>query len=449
MTVQWMQAKFPGVRFYEHLDRKHGIRPDKNFYLRYRYQGKRYEEHVGWASQGWSAEKASIELSKLKEAHTTGNGPVSLAEKRELERLRREKVKAEEARLEKENISFGQYFQETYLPPEEGGDKKKKHKNKELRRFTEEQRKFITEEQLFRLWLAPHIGSIPFKDISEFHMRKIKKAMLDAKKSARTIQYAFAVVRQVWNMARRDKTAAGDCPTIHTKAPKFDNKRLRFLSFTEAETLLTALKDRSEQLHNIALMSLRTGMRAGEIFKLQWGYIDFARGLLNIVNTKTKRNRVAFMTDDVKTMLQNVHGHGKDKNAFVFYNSKGEPIKEISSSFDRTVKQIGFNDGVVDRPQKVVFHTLRHTFASWHIESGTTLYTLKELMGHSTLAMTERYSHLGQNKQQDAVKDLEASMEQKRIELEEKRKEEQKRLELENKEKGKTKQPKFIIRRGK
>ena len=418
MTVQWQQTSFPGVRFYEHLARKHGVKPDKNFVIRYRYQGKRYEEPVGWASEGWSAQKASIELSKLKEAHTTGNGPVSLAEKRELERLRREKVKAEQARLEKENITFGQYFLHTYLPPEEEGNKTKKHKNKKLRSFTEEQRKFITEEQLFRLWLAPQIGNVPFKSISEFHMRKISKAMIDAKKSARTIQYAFAVVRQVWNMARRDKTATGNSPTIHVKAPKIDNRRLRFLSPAEAKTLLTALKARSEQLHNLALLSLQTGMRAGEVFSLKWGHVDFARGFINIVDTKSGRNRVAYMTGEVKVMLKGLCWQGKDQGAFVFTDSKGNQIKEISASFDRAVKQIGINDGIADPRQKVVFHTLRHTFASWLVENGTDLYTVKELLGHSTLAMTERYSHLGENTLQGAVKSLETAMNKKRIALE-------------------------------
>jgi site-specific recombinase XerD len=47
---------------------------------------------------------------------------------------------------------------------------------------------------------------------------------------------------------------------------------------------------------------------------------------------------------------------------------------------------------------------LRHTFASWLVENGTDLYVVKELMGHSTIAMTERYSHLGNNARQEAIR---------------------------------------------
>ena len=63
---------------------------------------------------------------------------------------------------------------------------------------------------------------------------------------------------------------------------------------------------------------------------------------------------------------------------------------------------------------KVVFHTLRHTFASWLVEQGIDLYSVKELMGHGTLAMTERYSHLSPDKLRRAIKTLEAGMEKGR-----------------------------------
>ena len=58
------------------------------------------------------------------------------------------------------------------------------------------------------------------------------------------------------------------------------------------------------------------------------------------------------------------------------------------------VAELGLNDGVTDRLQKVVFHTCRHTCASWLAQVGIPLYQIKEIMGHSTIAITERYSHL-------------------------------------------------------
>jgi len=85
---------------------------------------------------------------------------------------------------------------------------------------------------------------------------------------------------------------------------------------------------------------------------------------------------------------------------------KGDKIKAISKTFDRVVKELGLNDGVTDPRDRVVFHTLRHTFASWLAIQGTPIYTIKELMGHKTLAMTERYSHLIPDSKRSAIKGL-------------------------------------------
>jgi len=395
MKVQWRNSSFPGVRYYEHHSRKHGINPDRNFVIRYRFKGKRYEEPVGWASKGWSARKAANELAKLKEAHTTGQGPVSLAEKREQEKKRREEQKAEKTRLEKENITLETFYTDTYSPVAATSKKKLS---------------CDTEDHLYRNWIKPAMGKLPIRDITPFHIEKLKKKMLDAEKTPRTLQYAFAIIRQVWNTARRANLVSGDTPTLNVKIPKIDNRRLRFLSQEEAHTLLYGLAWRSEQLYNIALLSLHTGMRAGEIFSLTWGRIDFTRGLISIVDAKAVKTRTAYMTAQVKSMLQGLYGKGKDQNALVFPNRDGERIKEVSQSFDRAVTEIGFNKGIEDPRQRVVFHSLRHTFAGWLVENGTDLYTVKELMGHSTISMTERYSHLGENTLQGAVKNLEKSM---------------------------------------
>jgi site-specific recombinase XerD len=114
------------------------------------------------------------------------------------------------------------------------------------------------------------------------------------------------------------------------------------------------------------------------------------------------------MTEAVKEILcEKTRGENDD---LVFSGRGDGRITSVSQTFDRVVKGLGLNKGVTDPRQKVVFHTLRHTYASWLVESGVDLYTVKELMGHSTIALTERYSHLGNNTLQNAVKVLEKSM---------------------------------------
>jgi integrase len=74
---------------------------------------------------------------------------------------------------------------------------------------------------------------------------------------------------------------------------------------------------------------------------------------------------------------------------------------------------MGLNEGITDPRQKVTFHTLRHTFASWLAIQGESLITIKELLGHKSMAMTERYSHLTPDHKHLAVKNLEAGFKRK------------------------------------
>ena len=71
--------------------------------------------------------------------------------------------------------------------------------------------------------------------------------------------------------------------------------------------------------------------------------------------------------------------------------------------FTRAVKESGLNKGVTDSRQKVVFHTLRHTFASWIIQEGYPIALASEMLGHSTINLTMRYSHLASDQVRQAV----------------------------------------------
>lgn len=392
--AEWHGTKFPGVRYREHPERKHGIRKDQYFAVRYQKDGERREEGLGWLSEGWTAQKAYDKLADLKRTGKT------LQEEREEARAARRHAKAEEERIRLESITFSEFWHKTYFP-QVHADKKPKTAQ--------------SEEQFFRLWIEPVLGDKTFLNIAPIHLEQIKRNMSAAGKSPRTIQYCLAVVRQVFNLARIRRVFRGTNPVSDVKKPSVDNRRMRFLTHEEAEVLMAELKRRSLQLHDIALLSLHCGLRAGEIFNLEWQDVNFGQGQVHVAqlfirDPKNKHNRYAHMTSAVRRMLE----HRQESTGPVFKTKTGEKIREVSSAFDKAVSAVGLNEGITDRRQRVVFHTLRHTYASWLVEAGTHLFVVKELMGHQTLAMTERYSHVSDERLKAAVNGLEASIEKSR-----------------------------------
>jgi integrase len=196
------------------------------------------------------------------------------------------------------------------------------------------------------------------------------------------------------------------------KVPKFDNRRNRFLSHKEAGALLDRLKGKNEQVYQMALLGLQTGMRASEIFNLTWGCIDTDRGIITILDAKSGKGRPAFMTEQIKTMF-NAMSRGKN-DAIVFPNKNGKAYTEISHIFRDAVVDLKLNENVSDKRQRVCFHSLRHSFGSYHAEAGTDLYVIKSLMGHGSITLTERYSHLSQGTLQASTGNLERAIEEAR-----------------------------------
>jgi integrase len=225
--------------------------------------------------------------------------------------------------------------------------------------------------------------------------------MLDAGRAPRTVAYALAVVRQVINYARDHGFFHDINPVSKVKTPRNDNRRIRFLSYDEAEKLLKELASRSPDLHDMALLALHCAPRAGEIFGLTWKDIDFERGLVTLRHTKNGRVRHVPMTDRVKEMLK-AREQVRDSE-LVFPSQYGGKRKEVSNAFEKAVKDLGWNKGIQDSRQRVVFHTLRHTCASWLVMAGVPLYTVKEYLGHQQISQTDRYAHLAPDSLQQAT----------------------------------------------
>lgn len=393
MAVKWISSRFPGVRFYEHASRKHGVKFDRYFAIRAQVNGKRREEGLGWASEGWTEQKASTVLAELKKAHSTGEGAQTLKEKRSLADAERKARQEKEEQKAREALTFAEFFTEHYAPH---ASQDKKHCS------------FRREDSLFRNWISKAIGSRPMRQTGAIDLERLKRTMAAAELKPRTIEYALAVVRQVFNYARRIGFYDQDSPTKLVKKPKVNNARLRYLEHPEAEKLLGKVAEVSPDLHDVTLLSLHCGARFGEAAALTWNNVDFSKGLLTLLDTKHGDRQVP-MTAQVKAVLET-----RSKNAragLVFPSRKGRMRTRISKTFMAALESLGLNDGRVDSRERLCFHSLRHTYASWHVLAGTDLYTLGKLMGHKTPGMTARYGHLSPEGAARATRAFEAALE--------------------------------------
>jgi integrase len=396
----WIKTSFRGVRYREHETRKHGVKFDRYFSIRYKLNGKGKEEGLGWASEGMTADDAYEELKLIKANIKRAQGPQSLAEKREdlLEQKEAEKEAAE--RAEKEAITFGKFFSDSYLPQAKQ-DKKETSVGR--------------ENGLFNVWIKPVIGDIPLKDVTPLRLEKIKRDMKAGELSDRSIEYALSVVRQVFNTAKRLKAFTGENPTNDVKFPKPDNGRMRFLTKKEAEALLNYLRLHSPDVHDITLLSLHCGLRFGEIAALTWQDVDTKKGVLTIRDAKAG-SRYAFMTDQA-TAIMKARQENKSKKSkpsdYIFQSRKDKKLKQISLTFAKAVDALKFNEGIDDPRLQIVFHSCRHSYASWLIEQNQDLYTVQKLLGHKTNVMTQRYAHLTENKLKDAAKALSKALKTK------------------------------------
>jgi integrase len=134
-------------------------------------------------------------------------------------------------------------------------------------------------------------------------------------------------------------------------------------------------------VHDEALLALFAGLRAGEIHKLTWGDVDFSTGTMFIRDAKNGTSRHAFLNAEIHSML--LRRYKEQAKADYVFPAEGGKLREwVPDTFARTVAALGMNEGVTDARQKVVFHTLRHTFASWLVMRGVPLYDVAKLVGH-------------------------------------------------------------------
>lgn len=390
--MKWKKSAYPGVRYYEHESRKFNRQKDKNFHIRY-YDAEKVlrEEPVGWLSEGVTAETASKLRGTLKHNIKHGLRPQSLADMRA---MKEEDDLAEAGRKkqeELENIKFGEAADQ-YL---------KWSKNNK--------KSYKADRYRYDKHLGKRFADMPMKSISPFDLEKLKSTMKKKRLTPATIGQVLQLIRAVYRKAIEWGLYRGKIPKM--SFPKIANRRVAFLSVEQTHQLLNRLKEKSFQLWCQSVLSVYAGLRFSEIAKLENQDINIESETIHIRDPKSGYDRHAYITEPIKKMIDELWTENGKQNGLVFPDVTGKRQNRVSATFARTVKELGFNSGATDYRQKIVFHSLRHTFGSHLAMSGASLQTIQELMGHRNIETTMRYSHLLPNIKRGAVQELAGALE--------------------------------------
>ena len=242
-------------------------------------------------------------------------------------------------------------------------------------------------------WLTRHLKKTPLSSIDKDLIDTLAEKKAKEKRtghgwkakgssvSLTTVNRYLACLRAVLRSAWEWGWIEAPPPVSLRKSP---SKRIRFLSKEEAARLLALLPPHLAPLVGFALA---TGLRQKNILELTWSQIDMEREILWIHGDQAKGGREIRVPLNGEAMRILEGERGKHPGRVFTY--RGKPMETVGEAFDRAVKKAGIED--------FRFHDLRHTWASWHVQSGTPLAVLKELGGWASMDMVFRYAHLGES----------------------------------------------------
>lgn len=236
--------------------------------------------------------------------------------------------------------------------------------------------------------LNKELGNLALIDISNSILEKIALKREAKGLSAASINRMFSLIRAILNRAMKQWEWIDKVPYMRMR--KEPSGRVRYLTKDEANALLSVLPT---HLRLMAKFTLATGLRASNVYKLKWS--DIRNKTLTVSSSDAKAGRTFSipLNLDAISVLKECSSNPHMIYVFVYNNKR---IKQCSTrAWRNALIKVGIKD--------FRWHDLRHTWASWHVQNGTSLHELKELGAWSSYEMVLRYAHLSSDKLTEAA----------------------------------------------
>jgi integrase len=273
----------------------------------------------------------------------------------------------------------------------------------EYKKWCERQRSFRSKEgfikQLIQAFGNLQLRYFNTRLVEQYQTDRIQKGNKPAtiNRHIATLKHMFTKGYQ-WEMLTEDILKRVKV----VKLLEENNRRLRFLSVEECRALINAC---DRHLKPIVITALNTGMRKGEILSLEWDrHVDLIHGFITLDVTKNGERREIPINETLKAVLRGLVRRLDVPHVFYDPNT-GKPYQDVKKSFQTALRRAKIKD--------FVFHSLRHTFASHLVMAGVDLTTVSRLLGHKSLTMTLRYSHLAPSHMVKALDVLDSSLNEK------------------------------------
>lgn len=322
-------------------------RPERIFYIMYRRGGKLIEEKAG---RQFKDDMTAARANKIRTRRIEGDSPTN--------QERRQKTKLQTWTI----------------------DRLWEHYSAQLR----DGKGAKVDAGRYKNYIQPTLGSKEPKDLVQLDVDRLRINLAKTHKP-QTVKHVLVLLQRIINFGVKK----GLCPgtSFKIEMPRVNNLKTEDLDPGQLAALMDAINEEFDiQAANFLRLALCTGMRRGELFKLEWQDIDLARGFIRIRDPKGGKDQTIPLNQATREVLEN---HPRSDSPFVFPGHGGRQRTRYPKRIDTIRERAGLP------PDFRPLHGLRHVYASMLASSGQVdLYTLQKLLTHKTPAMTQRYAHL-------------------------------------------------------
>jgi len=254
--------------------------------------------------------------------------------------------------------------------------------------------------------VEPYLGDKSIFDITTEDIQKIQKDKLK-KLAPKTVNHITQLINTIYNYNIKNGYIKIKNPVENLKKLKINNERLRYLDKKEIKELLEVIKD-DEQLLLFVLLSLQTGGRINTIINIKKKNVDINNKIISLEDYKNNSFYRGFFNDNLLKLLEPRLKILKNNDLILQYNTQPSNLQTYITKKLQPILNILYNSelDIKDRQNRVVIHTLRHTFASHLAINGTPIFTIQKLMNHKDINMTLRYAKLAPDSGRDFVEKL-------------------------------------------